>query len=130
MIVLTIRTDKPEAEIGLYDESTQLAYEAWQAHRQLGETLHTKIAALLESQEKSWDDIEGIAVYEGPGSFTGLRIGMSVANALAYSLDVPILATDGEAWRETAIANLQRGSNASFAVPNYGSDAHITVPKK
>ncbi len=49
MIILTIRTDKPEAEIGLYDGEQQLAYEMWSAHRQLAETIHTKIKELLDS---------------------------------------------------------------------------------
>jgi hypothetical protein len=46
MIILTIRTDKPEAEIGLYDDEKQIIYETWQAHRQLAETIHLKIKEL------------------------------------------------------------------------------------
>ena len=60
MIILTIRTDKPEAEIGLYDGSTQLAYETWQAHKQLSETIHAKILSLLKSKKLNWQDIDGI----------------------------------------------------------------------
>ena len=38
----------------------------------------------------SWDVLEGIEVETGPGSFTGLRVGVSVANALGYSLGIPV----------------------------------------
>ena len=74
MIILTIRTDNPEAEIGLYENEKQLAYKTWQAHRSLAETIHIKIKELLNEANKSLDDIEGIACFKGPGSFTGLRI--------------------------------------------------------
>lgn len=82
MLILTIRTDKPEAEIGLCNGDKQLAYETWQAHRLLAETLHRKVEDLLASQSKTVDDIEGLVGFQGPGSFTGLRIGLSVVNAL------------------------------------------------
>lgn len=130
MILLTIRTDKPEAEIGLYDNDRQLAYETWQAHRELAETLHTKIESLLKSQHLDWPAIEGIVCFQGPGSFTGLRIGLTVANALAYSYSLPIVATQEPQWLETGITRLLAGETDEQALPFYGADAHITLPKK
>ena len=130
MIILTLRTDKPEAEIGLYDGSSQLAYEIWTAHRQLAETLHAKIEALLAGQDKQLTDLEGIVCYQGPGSFTGLRIGLTVANALSYSYDLPIVAQQDPEWLETGLARLQQGERDTLALPYYGADAHITLPKK
>lgn len=130
MIILTIRTDKPESEIGLYDGSRQLAYEVWTAHRQLAETLHRKIEALLQGQRKDWPDVQGIACYQGPGSFTGLRIGLTVANALSYSYQLPIVAEQDPGWLEHALERLQNGERDALALPFYGADAHITLPKK
>jgi tRNA threonylcarbamoyladenosine biosynthesis protein TsaB len=130
MIILTVRTDKPEAEIGLYDGETQLAYEVWTAHRQLAETLHGKIEALLNSQQKDWTDIQGIACYQGPGSFTGLRIGLTVVNTLSYSYDVPIVAAQDPNWLQIALRRLEAGEKDELALPYYGADAHITLPKK
>jgi tRNA threonylcarbamoyladenosine biosynthesis protein TsaB len=130
MIILTIRTDKPEAEIGLYDDQSQLAYETWQAHRELAETLHGKVEALLKSKGKSWKDLQGIVCFQGPGSFTGLRIGLTVGNALAYSYDIPIVATQDPGWLETGIKRLLDGENDTRAMPFYGADAHITLQKK
>ena len=129
MIILTIRTDKPEAEIGLYDEQEQLAYEVWEAHRRLAETINSNIQELLESKTKKLKDIQGIVVYKGPGSFTGLRIGISVANALAYSLDAPIIGATGS-WIEDGVARIKAGDNDKTVVPEYGAPVHTTTPKK
>lgn len=130
MLILTLRTDNPEAEIGIYDDTTELLYESWHAHRQLAETIHRKIADALEQNKKSWSDVQGIVVYAGPGSFTGLRIGMSVANALAYANQVPIVGASGEGWRTTGIGQLLAGDGHRQVVPDYGATPHITQQRK
>lgn len=130
MLILTIRTDKPEAEIGLFNNGEKLAYETWQAHRRLAETIHEKIKSLLGSEKCDWHDIEAIAVFKGPGSFTGLRIGISVANALADSFKVPIAATNGKDWISMAAGRLEQGENDQFITPEYGALPHITQPKR
>lgn len=129
MLILTIRTDKPEAELGLYENQTRLAYFTWPAHRQLAETIHLNIKDLLDSYQKTLKDIEAIAVYKGPGSFTGLRIGLSVANALAQGLEIPITASGGENWIQAAVSRLARREDDKLALPEYGSPPHITQPK-
>jgi tRNA threonylcarbamoyladenosine biosynthesis protein TsaB len=130
MIILTIRTDKPKAELGLYENDKQLAYKKWQAHRKLAETIHLAIKELLQSQSKEWHDLEGIACFKGPGSFTGLRIGLTVANASAANLNIPIVSGEGEHWQERAIEKLLKNQNEKIALPNYGHEAHITKPRK
>lgn len=130
MIILTLRTDKPESEIGLYDNETQLAYEVWPAHRQLAETLHIKIGDLLDSVDKNLHEINGIVVYQGPGSFTGLRIGIATANALAYGIGCPVVGAASTDWLETGIKRLLAGENDTVALPEYGASVHITQQKK
>ena len=105
MLILTIRTDKPEAEISLFNNGKKLAYETWHAHRDLSVTIHQKIHDLLNAKGSTFHKIEAIVVYKGPGSFTGLRIGISVANALAYGLSVPIVSTTGKYWQIDGIAD-------------------------
>jgi tRNA threonylcarbamoyladenosine biosynthesis protein TsaB len=94
----------------------------------LAETINKKIQDIV--QDESLRDIQGIIVFEGPGSFTGLRISMSVANALAYSLGVPIVASSGDNWITEGLAQLQSGGNHRIAVPEYGAHANITTPRK
>lgn len=129
MIILSIRTDKPEAEIGIYDDQKQLDYKSWQAHRQLSETIHTTIKKLLEKEKLEWNSIKGIVFFAGPGSFTGLRIGASVANALSYSLDANLLQTNGDRWITKGIKGLLSGKKG-IALPDYGSEPKVTISKK
>jgi len=130
MLILTIRTDKPEAEIGLYDDEKQLGYEKWLAHRQLSDTLHHKIEDVLKAHGKTWHDIAGIVAFEGPGSFTGLRIGLTVANALSYGINIPVVASKGDGWIAHGIHRLHAGEQDEIALPFYGKDANITTPRK
>lgn len=130
MLFLVLRTDKPEAEIGLFEGAEKIAYELWEAHRQLAETLHTKIEQILHAADKDWKDVAGIVVYEGPGSFTGLRIGIAAANAIAYGLHIPIVAAQTDHWATKGIERLLAGERDEIALPFYGQDAHITLPKK
>lgn len=130
MLVLTLRTDKPQAEIGLYEDMDRVEYFEWEAHRRLAETIHTKIDDVLQAQGKGLADIEAILIYKGPGSFTGLRIGMSVANALAHSLGIPILSVGGDDWLGVGLKKLSAGISEEIALPTYGSPVNITQPKK
>lgn len=48
------------------------------------------INKILKTENLKPEDLESIEVETGPGSFTGLRVGVSVANALGYSLGIPV----------------------------------------
>lgn len=72
------------------------------------------IMGVLEDKDKTVGDIKAIEVVVGPGSFTGLRVGVSIANALGYALGVSV---NGGKLGETVIAE-------------YGKDPNITKPKK
>lgn len=130
MLILAMRTDKPESELYLLETDRVVAELKWQAHRKLAETLHRKIDELLTAQNKTLSDVDALVIYQGPGSFTGLRIGMSVANALQYSLGVPIAASNGEAWLAEAVTKIQSGTSDPVALPKYGTAPHITQPKR
>lgn len=130
MIILTIRTDQPEAEIALFNDDKLLVAETWTAHRQLAETIHLKIAQLLKSQKMVWSNLGGVVCFKGPGSFTGLRIGLSVANATAYGLAIPVVSTQGENWQQAGIRRLLAGDDEVSSLPEYGAEAHITQPRK
>ena len=58
------------------------------------ERLHIYIAEVLEQAKVSKTDIDAVAVSEGPGSYTGLRIGVSAAKGLCFALNIPLIATN------------------------------------
>lgn len=128
MLMLAFRTDKPIAELFLMQGEEILASHEWEAHRQLSDTLLVEIHALLARNNIELTSVQRIAVYQGPGSFTGLRIGFSVANALAYGLDIPVVTATGDDWLKAC--TLKSAELFKPVVPFYGQDAHITQPKK
>jgi tRNA threonylcarbamoyladenosine biosynthesis protein TsaB len=130
MIILTLRTDKPEAELGIYDDTTLLANYHWLAHHELAETLLEVIRTQLANEELTIHEVQGIGVFKGPGSFTGLRIGITVANALAEGVDCPIVGEEDDDWAARCITRLMQLEDDGIVKPSYGSDPHITAPKK
>lgn len=102
----------------------------WEANRELAKGLLGFLEAELGKQQKSFVDIVAIGVFKGPGSFTGLRIGLTVANTLSDGLSIPIVGETGEDWQNKAISRLKSGENQRIVMPLYGSDPHITPPRK
>ncbi|GAC1391162.1 MAG: hypothetical protein NVSMB46_02670 [Candidatus Saccharimonadales bacterium] len=129
MYILTFRTDNPDAQICLFDGSTMLFTKNWTGHRRLAEIIHIVIKEVLDSRHISYQELGGIVCFQGPGSFTGLRIGLTVANAIAQSYSLPIVATQGDEWKTDGIALLLSGKNHHSAQPFYGAEVHITLPK-
>ena len=128
-MILLIRTDKPEAEI-ILAKNDIVDDCKWEAHRILSDTLLQKINDLLKKNNVELHDLTGIGVFKGPGSFTGLRIGITVANTLADSLDLPIAGVSGKNWAKDAIKELKDHPQRQIITPKYGAEANITKPRK
>jgi tRNA threonylcarbamoyladenosine biosynthesis protein TsaB len=88
----------------------------WESGKDLAEKIHEFIRDKLAENGASWNDIEEIRFMAGPGSFTGLRIGAAVVNALAAELKIPLY--DHE------------GNKVQVILPQYGRPANISAPKK
>ena len=128
-MMLTIRTDAPTAEIGLYSGKKLVEAYSWEAGRQLSSQLLLQLEALLRRHGKSWKDLMGLVVFRGPGSFTGLRIGATVANTIAYAQSVAIVGVTGEQWVSEGVKALSGGANDGQIAPEYGAPANITKPR-
>lgn len=130
-MLLGIKTDNPVAELYLCNiDGEQISFMSWEANRELSKGLLSKIHEVLKSDNKLLKDLTGLFVYQGPGSFTGLRIGITVMNALAYSLGIPIVGSKDEDWVNEATRFLREGKDDKVVTPFYGSEARITISKK
>ncbi len=130
-MILAIKTDNPQAELYLLKPSGEEVNRIiWQADRQLAKDLLGKIEQLLKQNNTLFEDITGLCVYKGPGSFTGLRIGITVMNTIAYSEGVPIVGETGNKWLESGVKQLQNNASDGIVMPEYGAAARITKPKK
>jgi len=84
--ILGIETSHSVCSVGLSSERGAEERTFSDSH------IHSEQILSLVKELCSVSDIDGVAVSIGPGSFTGLRVGMSTAKGLCYSLDIPLLA--------------------------------------
>ncbi|MCQ0110405.1 tRNA (adenosine(37)-N6)-threonylcarbamoyltransferase complex dimerization subunit type 1 TsaB [Zhouia amylolytica] len=91
--ILNIETSSTNCSIsiGVNGELISLV-EKDDAQYSHSEKLHVFIKEALKDASLSFDNIDAISVSKGPGSYTGLRIGVSAAKGLCFSLDKPLIA--------------------------------------
>jgi tRNA threonylcarbamoyladenosine biosynthesis protein TsaB len=90
VLLLAFDTSSPAITVALHDGDRLLAEHTVIDARRHGELLAPGIAHVLESAGKAASDLTDIAVGVGPGPFTGLRVGLMTARALADALPVQL----------------------------------------
>jgi tRNA threonylcarbamoyladenosine biosynthesis protein TsaB len=93
--ILNIETATKNCSVSLAKEGkTILCKEIAEEGYSHAERLHVFIEDLVQEAGIHFKHIQAIAVSQGPGSYTGLRIGVSAAKGLCYALNVPLIAVD------------------------------------
>lgn len=128
-MIILVDTSTSVARMTIVSEAEKRLVE-WEANRELAKGMLAWMVDVLKANNERLKDVTGIGLFKGPGSFTGLRIGMTIANTLASSLDVPIVAEQGDGWQERCVDRLRNGENDKIALPLYDRDANITKPRK
>lgn len=105
MLILAIDSATPSAGVALVDENKVLYEELANYKKTHSETLMPMVERALKACECSINDISAIAVTVGPGSFTGLRIGMGTVKGLSLASGKPIVAVS---TLETIAFNVHR----------------------
>lgn len=128
-MILLLDTSTPLCKLTLTDGDWRYDNQ-WQADRTLAKGLLAYLRDQLAEHGKTFADITAIGAFKGPGSFTGLRIGLTVLNTIADAQHIPIVGATGDDWQNDIFAKLQSGEDEKIVLPFYGSDAHITKPRK
>lgn len=94
-LILNIETATKNCSVSLAkDGITILTKEISEAGYSHAEKLHVFIEEILKETQTNVKDLKAVAVSKGPGSYTGLRIGVSSAKGICYALDIPLIAVD------------------------------------
>jgi len=122
------------ASIALSREGALLAEQTWNIGRDHSRQLLPAIDALLGRLSASKDDLGAIFVAKGPGSYAGVRAGMSTAKGLAFALEVPLVGVgrlEIEAWGWRAaggvIAAVHRAGRKDVAWAAYDAELWLEV---
>ncbi len=89
-MLLYIDTTSDLVKIALYKKTKELAQDSWVTEKNLSQELLPRIDGLLRKAKVDLKDLKGIATIPGPGDFTNLRVGLTIANTLAFALKIPL----------------------------------------
>lgn len=90
-LLLSIETATKVCSVALHEDDRLLASQQLHIDKSHSGLLTVLISDLLKYAGYSFSDLTALAVSEGPGSYTGLRIGASTAKGLCFSLDIPVV---------------------------------------
>ncbi len=110
MLVLAVDTSGRIGSVALARDSKLLVERFFEPARGHGGRLLAEIDEVLRSEGPAPGDVDLFAACAGPGSFTGVRVGLATVNALAWSLGRPVTAFD-------SLAVLARNVSMGFAAP-------------
>ena len=115
-MLIAIDTSTDWTGIALYDGTQILAEQVWRGKHYQSVELVPAIQTLFNKSNLTPSQLTGVAVATGPGSFTGLRIGMSVAKGIALALKCPIVGIPSLEILATAQPGLRRPMIAMIAL--------------
>ncbi len=99
MLLLAIDTSAAYVSVALLTSEQTVCYDHQTMERGQGEALIGAIERLFAATSYRLSDLTGVAVAVGPGSFTGVRVGLACARGLALALNIPVVGVDNfEAW--------------------------------
>jgi tRNA threonylcarbamoyl adenosine modification protein YeaZ len=113
-------------------DGTPIAADGWTSDGRQASDLLPRLLALLAREERTLEQATAVAVGTGPGSFTGLRVGMSLAKGLALGLGVPIVGIPSlAAWLvaepDAGAALARAGARDAYLLPRGGAAATIVA---
>lgn len=89
-LLLALDTSTSVASVALFDGRQVVSETTWLAGREHSTRLLIEVQSAFERVARTTDDLTGLVVARGPGSFTGVRVALSVAKGLAVGLTIPV----------------------------------------
>lgn len=89
-MLIAFDTSTTTASIALYNASGLISENTWHTHRDQTAQLLPSVQKMLQLEGVTPSDLTGVAVATGPGSFNGLRVGVSTAKGVALALGLPL----------------------------------------
>lgn len=130
-MIILLDTSTPICQLIIVDDGGHRHEFSQNLDRQMARFILKFIEDSLASLGSGIRQISGIGILKGPGSFTGLRIGVAVVNTIADNLAVPIVGEAGSPdWHDRVLSRLTSGENEKIILPFYDRPANITQPKK
>lgn len=111
-LILGIDTSTSSGSVALLKEGQLIGSQLYIIEKSHSSLLHVMIKQMINNAGCEMGDLSTVAVAEGPGSYTGLRIGVSAAKGLCLALDVPLIAVNTleamayQMWRRSAVEGL------------------------
>ena len=121
-MVLFINTAAAEESIALFEGDKLVAQKKWIGHFDESEKVLRHVLALMKKRKVTWDDLKAVRVNKGPGHFSSVRIGVTIANTLGFALKIPVYGVSGEKFD---MMKLEKNVK-----PFYHKPPNITLPKK
>lgn len=111
-LILNIDTATEHASACISKDGTLLSIETSSSQKDHAAFIQPAIQRLLVAAACSLNDLDAVAVSNGPGSYTGLRVGLSTAKGIVYALNKPLILLD--TLEVIATAAIQATSNSSY----------------
>jgi len=105
MIILALETATSHQSVAVFNDQDLLAYLDCESGKPLTPQIIPTIDRLLTSVSLGVSDLEGLAVSMGPGTFTGLRVGLATMTAFRLALNIPLVGVptlEGLVWNQPA----------------------------
>lgn len=120
-MVICLETATNLCSVALCDSAGVISLRETNEQKTHASQLTVFIQELLNENKLHAEDLEAVAVSKGPGSYTGLRIGVSVAKGIAYAASKPLIGVD-------TLTSMFRGMRQKMAASSQDNEASVFCP--
>lgn len=122
--------------VGLFNNKGLIDKVSHQSPNNSSKIILSSLDKLLKQNEIRFDDLTGIAVVNGPGAFTSIRLGLAVVNTISFILKIPAISLRLDEFKtiddliKISRKKIAKNKKLQIILPYYGKDPHITTSSK